>query len=84
MPLLEEMKTIVVDGGMVGAERGKHDDRVVALALAHVAYKRQEQQKLDNMGLTYQAEMQRQAGRGVDLQVKQMGINYLRTLGVGA
>jgi hypothetical protein len=36
------------------------------------------------MGLTYQAEMQRQAGRGVDLQVKQMGINYLRTLGVGA
>ena len=83
MPLLEEMKTIVVDGGMVGAEKGKHDDRVVALALAHVAYKRQEQLKLENMGLTYQSEMQRMAGQGPS-QAMQMGINYLRTLGVGA
>jgi hypothetical protein len=81
MPLLEEMKTIVVDGGMVGAEKGKHDDRVVAMALAHVAYKRQLQQQLQAQGLTYKVEMDRQAGHGPS-QAMQMGINYLQRMGI--
>jgi len=81
MPLLEEMKTIVVDGGQVGAEKGKKDDRVVALTLAHVAYKRMEQSRLQAMGLTYRSEMQRMAG-AVPNQAMRMGINYLRAQGI--
>ena len=81
--LLEEMKTTVIDGGSVEAESGKKDDRVMAMALAHEAWRRWVREKLVNLGLTYKSEMDKAEGRGPN-QAHRMAINYLRALGIMA
>ena len=81
MPLLEEMKTIVVDRGSVGGEVGKKDDRVMAMALAHEAWNKWQRRKLEGMGLTYKQAMQEKEGKGPD-QAQRMAINYMRRQGM--
>lgn len=50
--LLEEMKTIVRDGGSIEASGRNKDDRVIAAALAAAAYAEQVQPRLIQMRLT--------------------------------
>ncbi|HWS65695.1 MAG TPA: hypothetical protein VN325_23295 [Steroidobacteraceae bacterium] len=80
--LLEEMKTIVIDGGQVEAESGKKDDRVMAGALAHEAHRRWIQPKLEALGLTYARAMAEKEGHGPSLAEK-VAINYLKMQGLG-
>jgi hypothetical protein len=79
--LIDEMKTIVIDGGAVGAEPGKKDDRVVAAALAHEAWRRWLQRKLQANGITYEAAQREAEGKGPGVAEK-AAINYLRAAGV--
>jgi hypothetical protein len=78
MPLLEEMQTIVIDGGHIAAEVGKKDDRVLAAALAHEGYRRWRQRKLEGMGETMQKAYDRATGAGPDV-VQNIAINYLKS-----
>jgi hypothetical protein len=80
--LLEEMKTIVVDGGQVEAESGKKDDRVMAAALAHEAWRRWLVPKLTNIGLTYARAMAEKEGKGPTL-AERVALNYLKGQGLG-
>src|SRR5207244_11945835 len=52
VPLLEEMRRIVNDGGSIGAEGRSKDDRVMASALAYQAWNTWVQPKVKAMGLT--------------------------------
>jgi hypothetical protein len=81
MYLLDEMKTIVVDGGSVEAEANKKDDRVVAAALAHEAWRRWVRPRLEGNGITYALAQRELAGRGPSVAEK-AAINYLRAAGV--
>jgi hypothetical protein len=78
LPLLEEMRHIVIDGGSIGAMSGHKDDRVIAAALAHEAWRRWVQQKLRNMGLTFERAYMESIGAGPN-QAQKMAINYLKT-----
>jgi hypothetical protein len=81
MFLLDEMKTIVIDKGIVDHEQGKRSDRVVAAALAHEAWRRRLKDRLKAMGVTYGAEMAKREGRGPS-QVETIALNYLRSQGL--
>ena len=52
IPLLEEMRRIVNDGGHIGGEGRAKDDRVIGAALAYQAWSSWCQPKLKGMGLT--------------------------------
>jgi hypothetical protein len=81
MYLIDEMKTIVVDGGSVGAEPGKKDDRVVAAALAHEAWRRWLRPRLEANGVTFATAQRELEGKGPSVAEK-AAINYLRTAGI--
>lgn len=57
--LLEEMKTVVVDEGTLGAPDRAKDDRVIASALAAVMYLEGMRIPLEQMGFSYGREMQK-------------------------
>jgi len=82
MALLEEMKTIVIDGGSIQAETGKKDDRVMAAALAHEAWRRWRQPELVALGLTY-AEAYKERANNASAQAERMAINYLHAMKIG-
>lgn len=75
LPLLVEMKGIVYDQGSVGAEGRNKDDRVVASALAHHAWKRWLQPNLIARGLTYKRALERTT---TPSQANTMVLDYLR------
>lgn len=77
MALLEEMKTIVIHDGSIQAEGSCKDDRVIAGALAHEAWRRWVQPKLRNMGLTFERAYMESIGAGPN-QAQKMAIDYLR------
>jgi hypothetical protein len=52
IPLLEEMRRIVNEGGSIGAEGRSKDDRVMGAALAHQAWNTWIQPKVKALGLT--------------------------------
>jgi hypothetical protein len=81
MYLIDEMKTIVVDGGQVGAEPGKKDDRVVAAALAHEAWRRWLRPRLEANGITFAAAQRELEGKGPGVAEK-AAINYLMRSGI--
>ena len=81
LPCLEEMRYVKIDGGAIGAESGKNDDRVMALAFAHEAWRKQMRDRLKAMGLTYAAEQAKAEGRGPS-QAQTMAINYMRRQGI--
>jgi hypothetical protein len=78
MYLLEEMKTIVIKDGNIQAEGSNKDDRVMAAALAHEAWRRWVQPKLRNMGLTFERAYMETIGAGPDA-AQRIGIDYLRS-----
>lgn len=83
MRLLEEMRTMVYDEGSIYAEGNGKDDRVMAKALAHEAYRRWIQPKLLAQGHTYLAALKARAGvKDNPAQVMaQRHMDYLRKLG---
>jgi hypothetical protein len=78
MYLLEEMKTIVTDGTTIAAEGNSKDDRVMAAALAHEAWRKWVQPKMRNMGLTFERAYMEAQGAGPN-QAHRMVIDYLRS-----
>lgn len=81
MPLLEEMKTIIIDGGAIEAETGKKDDRVIAAGLAYEAYRRRIRSRLQAINLTY-AEAYKEPRHDVTEVAEKIAINYLRSAGL--
>jgi hypothetical protein len=77
MALLDEMKTIVIKDGSILAEGSNKDDRVIAAALAHEAWRRWVQPRLRNMGLTFERAYMESIGAGPN-QIQKIGIDYLR------
>jgi hypothetical protein len=82
MDLLEEMKTIVRDGGSIEASGRNKDDRVIATALACAAYAEQVQPRL------IQQRVSRAVSRAQETKTPEqvaMGRNvsdYLKRIGV--
>ena len=63
MFLLDEMRTFVQDGGKLAASGSNKDDRVMATALACIAYAEWIKPGMIVLGQTYEAEMKKQAER---------------------
>ena len=78
MPLLEEMKTVVVDGGRLAAETVKKDDRVMAAALAHEGYRRWRRRKLEGLGEIFEKAYMRSIGAEPGA-IEKIAINYLKS-----
>lgn len=77
MPCLDEMKGVVQDGDYIGGEGRAKDDRVMAAALAHIAWQQWVQPRLKSIGLTYdEANKRRQTGG--PSQLERMAIDYLK------
>jgi hypothetical protein len=77
MYCLDEMKSIILEGGSIHGEGRKKDDRVMAAGLAHEAYRRWVQPRLMASGLTFAKAMKDEETGGPN-QVEQMAIDYLR------
>jgi hypothetical protein len=84
--LLEEMKTIIRDGGTIEASGRNKDDRVIASALACAAYAEQVQPQLIMRRLTRDAARAKDKQEGKDSAIVQTGqrsvSNYLQRLGI--
>ena len=84
--LLEEMKTIIRDGGTIEASGRNKDDRVIASALASAAYAEQVQPQLIMRRLTRDAARAKDKQEGKDSAIVQTGqrsvSNYLQRLGI--
>jgi hypothetical protein len=78
---LDEMKGIVLEGGSIHGEGRSKDDRVMAAALAHEAWRRWAQQRLMASGLTYEQAMKHAVTGGPNM-VEKMAIDYLRGSGI--
>lgn len=63
MLALEECKSMVYEDGSIMAEGRKKDDRVIASALAHEAWRRWQQPMLQARGATFKAVMEAQKMR---------------------
>jgi len=74
---LEEMKSIVLDNGIIHGEGRKKDDRVIGAALAHEMWRRWVQQRMFSAGLTF-AAANRTDIIGPPTQVEKIAIDYLR------
>lgn len=78
VPLLEECRHIVNDEGHIEAEGGYKDDRVIAAALAHEAWRMWSLPNLRNQKLTFERsrEMERTGGdKPLDLHIR----DYLKS-----
>jgi hypothetical protein len=75
---LEECKKIVREGSMIHGSGRSKDDRVIANALAHEAWRQWVQPRLIAQGLTLE-KAQRDAERGGPQKVEEIVMNFLRT-----
>lgn len=75
---LDECKTIVHDEGSIEAEKGKHDDRVIALGLANFAWLESEQARMRQMGMTYAHALELDKGNAGELQKERIVMDYLQ------
>ena len=86
MDTIEEMKTMVRDGGSIEASGRNKDDRVIASALACAAYAEQVQPQLIMRRLTRDAARAKDKQEGKDSAIVQTGqrsvSNYLQRLGI--
>lgn len=80
---LEECKTIIYDDGSIAAEKGKKDDRVIALGMANFAWGQWEQGPLRQQGMTMlrAAEIQ-EKGMTQGYQNERIVLNYLEGAGM--
>ena len=77
IPLLEEMRRIVNDGGTVGAEGKAKDDRVMAAALAYQAWNTWVQPKLKGLGMTREKAVDIE-GKGGTPPLDRLVMGYLK------
>ena len=82
MDLLEEMKTIVRDGGSIQATGRNKDDRVIASALAVAAYAEQLQPRLINQKLSRAISRGQQDKTPEQIAVGRNVSDYLKKIGV--
>jgi hypothetical protein len=84
MDLLEEMKTIVREDGFLGAPGRSKDDRVIASALAVVAWAEQVQPRLITNYITREKQAKDAQTSDQDLYVGKVAANYLQRIGLRA
>ena len=82
METIEEMKTIVRDGGSIEASGRNKDDRVIASALACAAYAEQVQPRLIQMKITRDVSRAQQEHTPEELAVGRNVADYLKRIGV--
>ncbi len=82
LPLLDEMRKIVNDGGHIGAEGRSKDDRVIGAALAYQAYNIWAQPRVKALGLTL-AKAAEIDDRGGTEPVDRLIINFLKRQNIG-
>ena len=82
MDLLEEMKTIVRESGFIGAPGRAKDDRVIAAALACVAYAEQVQPRLIAAKLTREISAMKEMRSAEELSTATNVSNYLKRIGM--
>jgi hypothetical protein len=82
MDLLEEMKTIVRENGFIGAPGRAKDDRVIAAALACVAYAEQVQPRLIAAKLTREVSAMKEMRSAEELSTATNVSNYLKRIGM--
>jgi hypothetical protein len=82
MDTIEEMKTIVRDGGSIEASGRNKDDRVIASALACAAYAEQVQPRLIQMKITREVSRAQQEHTPEEIAVGRGVANYLKRIGV--
>ena len=80
--LLEEMKTIVRDGGSISAPGRGKDDRVIASALAAAAYAEQVQPRLIAMRITKNVSQSQESHTPEELSVGKNVSTYLKNIGL--
>ena len=82
MDLLEEMKTIVRENGFIGAPGRAKDDRVIAAALACVAFAEQVQPRLIAAKLTREVSVMKEMRSAEELSTATNVSNYLKRIGM--
>jgi len=82
MDLLEEMKGIVRENGFIGAPGRGKDDRVIAAALATIAWAEQVQPRLIGMRLSKEMSLKQDEYTPEQLAVGKNVSNYLKMIGV--
>jgi len=82
MDLLEEMKGIVRENGFIGAPGRGKDDRVIAAALATIAWAEQVQPRLIGMRLSKDMSLKQDAYTPEQIAVGKNVSNYLKMIGV--
>jgi len=82
MDLLEEMKTIVREDGFIGAPGRAKDDRVIAAALACVAYAEQVQPRLISARLTREVSKSQEDYTPEQISVGRNVSDYLKKIGM--
>jgi hypothetical protein len=82
METLEEMKTMVRDGGSIEASGRNKDDRVIASALAAAAYAEQVQPRLIQMKITRDVSRQQEGMTPEEVAVGRNVSDYLKKIGV--
>ena len=81
---IDEMRGVRIDDGYIGAAGRDKDDRVIASALACMAWKEQVQQRLINRGMTYERVYRQDPKPQVPLEKLVTGqvLNYLRNASI--
>jgi hypothetical protein len=82
LDLLEEMKTIVRDNGFLGSPGRSKDDRVIASALACVAYAEQVQPKLIAHRITREVNKAQEKMTPEEVSVGRNVSDYLKRIGM--
>jgi len=82
MDLLEEMKGIVREDGFIGAPGRGKDDRVIAAALATIAWAEQVQPRLIGMRLTKLMSQKQDDYTPEQIAVGKNVSNYLKMIGI--
>jgi hypothetical protein len=82
MDLLEEMKTVVREDGFLGAPGRSKDDRVIASALAVVAWAEQVQPRLITNYITREKQAKEAMLPDGDRYVGKVAANYLHKIGL--
>jgi hypothetical protein len=83
MDLIEEMKTIIRDGGSIEASGRNKDDRVIAAALATAAYAEQLQPILIANRITRDQSRKEQEQTPEQLSYQKSVKDYLKRIGFG-
>ena len=82
LDLIEEMKTIVRDGGSIEASGRNKDDRVIAAALAAAAYAEQVQPRLIQQRVTRDVSRGQEDKTPEEVAVGRNVSDYLKRIGM--